>query len=222
MRDSLLIQKISEVRILQDSTFNQLEHIDKIVSGLKNETLFLKLLPLIGVIIGGFITWWIQKSIKDKELNLITFREIKDATTKIITSLTSLQFHLKELAYLEVDSKYQFQLSQTTTGDEQKRALEEHYNDYKYIADVKNKISSCVAEVSSNFSSYYKLKKIDTPSDTSSKLTTFINHILTLEREQEFPLTPEVTSEVLKNKIDTLTSEYTKNIKGIIDLANAL
>lgn len=222
MPDSLLISKISEIKGLQDSTLNKLNHINEVVNNLKNESLFLKLLPLIGVIIGGLITWWIQKSLKNKELKLATFRELNNASNKIITSLINLQFHLKELAYLEVDSKYQYYLSQTTTGDESKRALEEHYNDYKYISDYKNKVSTCVGDAFSNFSTYFQLKKLAMPISTSNSLLEFTNHILTLQREKEFSLTPEVTSKNLYDKIELLTNEYTRNINKILNLATAL
>lgn len=83
MADSLLLQKIVELKILQDSTANQIAHINNVVAGLKSEGWFYKSLPLIGVLVGGLITWLIQKSLKDKELRLTNFRELKDTSNRI-------------------------------------------------------------------------------------------------------------------------------------------
>ena len=151
MADSLLLQKIAELKMLQDSTANQIAHINNAVINLKSEGWFYKSLPLIGVVVGGLITWLIQKSLKDKELRLTNFRELKDTSNRILTSLIGLQFQLKELTYLEVDTNFQYYIYSTSEDIERKRAYEEIYNNYKYKADVKSKIGPYVAEVNSSF-----------------------------------------------------------------------
>ena len=187
MSDSLLLQKLSEVKLLQDTLSSQVSHIDSIVSSIKGESWFYKLLPLIGVLLGGFITWWTQKQLKERELRLTIFKELKDTSNKILSSLTNLQFQLKELAYLEVDSKHQFHIYCTSEEEsERERAYEEHYNDYKYIADVKNKISLFVADITSNFAAYYKLSNTAIPNSVQNLLSTFTTHILNLPREKPF------------------------------------
>jgi hypothetical protein len=223
MKDSIIILKLEQLKQIQDSNFVHLNKVEQLVLGIKNESLFLKLLPLIGVIIGGLITWWIQKSLKDKELKLTLLRELKETSNKILTAVTSLQFHLKELAYLEVDSKYQYYLSQTEeTADGKKRAMDEHYNDYKYISDVKTKISSCVADINSNFVAYHKLTNKPMEQSLTNELLAFTEHILALKRELEFNIAKEVTTESLNLKIENLSKDYTKDIKKIMNYAQKL
>ena len=223
MPDTLLLQKISELKGLQDSAIIHLNKIDHIVSGLKSESIFYKLLPLIGVLLGGLITWWIQKDLKEKEFQLTIFREIKEISNKILNSLTNLQFQLKELAYLEVDSKYQFYIYNTSPNEKEKqRAYEEHYSDYKYITDVKNKVSMFVAEVNSNFSAHYKLSKIPFPDSLQTRLSEFTKHIFYLKREKEFASDEEVTTEMLQNKINNLCTDYVQHIDGLLDIVKDL
>lgn len=223
MNDSLIIQKLAELQTAQDTSIVHLAKIEQLINGIKSESIFLKLLPLIGVIIGGLITWFIQRSLKNKELNLQLLRDTKDTTNKILFALTSIHFHLRELAYLEVDSKYQYYGSQTEKiEDVRKRAYDEHYNDYKYISDVKAKISTCVAEINSNFTTYYKLKNLAVEQTLLDELDVFTNHILNLPREEEFDLTKEVTNDMLKLKISNLTSIYLQNIDNLIKRAKLL
>jgi hypothetical protein len=223
MNDSLIVQKLIVLKQFQDSTNVHLSNIEQVLNSNKSESILLKLLPFLGVLVGGLITWFVQRSVKNFEFKLLVEKEIRDVSCRVLTSLTIMQFHLKELAFLEVDSKYQYYLSHSADSEEgKKRALEEHYNDYTYISNVKEKLSSCVADVNSTVSSYYKLSKKNMPDDVSNLLLKFTKHILSLQRAEEFDFNTEVTSDDLKRLIDELSAEYTLHIDDMLDKVKAL
>jgi len=139
--DSLFLKKLAEIGYLQDTLIKHSQQLQTSIDKINSESLFIKYLPFIGVIIGGLITYFGQYFLKNKDLKMALVKETRDTVSKMFIGLTSLNFSLRELAYLEVDSKYQYQLSCKETGDNQKRALEEHYNDYKYIAECRGKIA---------------------------------------------------------------------------------
>ena len=152
--DTLLVKKLAEIRSLQDFVVRHTNEINDAISKFENENLFLKFLPFLGVIVGGALTYYGQKVLKEKEYKIATSRAISDSINQVFINITLLGFLLKELAYLEVDSKYQYYLSCTETGENQKKALDEHYNDYKYISDIKSKISNSLGSIISGCTSY--------------------------------------------------------------------
>jgi hypothetical protein len=222
MEDSLLLQKILELKILQDSTSIRINHLSELITGIKSESWFYKSLPLIGVLVGGLITWFIQNSLKKKELSLANFRELKDTSKGILTSLIGLQFQLKELAYLEVDTNLEDYIYKTCGELEKKRAYEELYNNYKYKAEIKSKVSSCVAEINSGFIAYYKLLKQAVPESMNTMLNNFTEHILKLPKDPPWDNKINDTTEYFSLREQGLATEYTKNIKELVDLTKSL
>ena len=220
--DSLLIQKIAELHSLQDTLIKHSSQLQTSVDSIKSESLLIKSLPFIGVIIGGLITYFGQYYLKNKDLSIALVKETRDTISKMFTGLTSLNFSLRELAYLEVDSKYQYQISCTETGNNQKRALEEHYNDYKYIADCRSKIAFSISDINSGFLNYYKCKNEKIPATTISKLNEFTSHILNLQRHPEYPEDLEITTQILNDDILNLRNEYTKNSAEIQIIVTSL
>ena len=213
--DSLLLNKITEIHYLQDTLLKHSHELQTSIDNIKSENLFIKFLPFIGVIIGGLITYLGQYYLKNKDLKIALVKESRDTISKMFIGLTSLNFSLRELAYLEVDSKYQFQLSCKEAGEDQKRALEEHYNDYKYIAECRAKIASSISEINSGFLTYYKCKNENIPASTLSKLNEFTSHILNLQRQTEYAEDSEITTPILNKDISDLRTEYTKNIADL-------
>ena len=167
------------------------------------------------MIIGGLLTYLGQSFLKNREIKITNENNKREAVNKIFTNLTGLNFCLRELAYLEVDSKFQFQISCKETGDNKKRALEEHYNDYKYIAENRSKISIALSEIQTGFMSYYKISKLSIPESHSLILLELNNHILNLKRHTEYPESLDLTTEMVEIDILTLKKEYTKNITSI-------
>jgi hypothetical protein len=222
MSDSILINKIEKFIQLSDSTSIDVNIIEEGVNSLKDESIWLKSLPLIGVVIGGLITYLAQKHIKDKELALIKIREKKESINKCMLALFNLRFYLKELAYLEFDSKYQYYLSLTETEESAKKALDEHYNDYKYITEYKNKIANCIAEINSNLFSHYKTVGKEMPDETKNMLNNFSNHNLNLRRYEELELDIEINTEFMRTQINSLANEYSLYIDDMINLVKAM
>ena len=213
--DSLILNKFIEIHNLQDTLISHSNLLQKSIDSIKNENFFIKFLPFIGVIIGGLIAYFGQYILKNKDSKIALIKERREMISKMFTGLTSLNFSLRELAYLEVDSKYQYQLSCTESDENKKRALEEHYNDYKFIAEYKNKIAGSISDVNTGFLTYYKCKNEPMPSSTIFKLNEFTSHILHLQRHPEYPENIEITTEILDTDIRNLRTEYTKNIADI-------
>jgi hypothetical protein len=229
--DSLLLKKLTEIYSFQDTLMLHTQKLQESVTELKTESLLLKTLPFIGVIVGGIITYVGQSVLKNREIKLSTSNGITDAINKIFSNLSILTFSLKELAYLETDSKYQYYLSCTESGEKQKKALDEHYNDYKYIAEIKTKIAFAISEIDSSFTSYYRLKKIKIPDNTVTILNTFSNHLLNLKRHPGYDIPTDeeirkglknVTDEVTISDITKLFFEYNKLTMSIKELATEL
>lgn len=133
-----------------------------------------------------------------------------------------MQFQLKELAYLEVDTNFQYYIYSTSEDIERKRAYEEIYNNYKYKADVKSKIGPYVAEVNSSFIAYYKLSNKNLPDTLNTSLDDFTNHILNLPGDPELEDGIEFTTSIFDDKLTALTAEYTTNISELLAAARAL
>jgi hypothetical protein len=222
MADSLLIRKILELRNLQDSNANHMYEIQKSIDSIAHESWFFKMLPLLGVIVGGAITWLAQNSLKKSELKNNNQKELKVNSNKILTSLISLQFQLKELAYLEVDTNYQLYLYYTSENTEKLRAYEEMYNNYKFKADVKNKISLYVSDIYSGFTTYYRLSNIEIPNDLSTLLEEFTNHIMNLPPDPEWQEGQEFSSETFTERQTILVAEYFNHISRLLGFSKLL
>jgi hypothetical protein len=229
--DTLLIKKLVEIRSLQDSLVLHSKEINYAISKLESENLLLKFLPFLGVIVGGALTYYGQKVLKEKEYKIATSRAISDSINQVFINVTQLNFLLKELAYLEVDSKFQHYLACTETGENSKKALDEHYTDYKYISETKSKISNSLGSIISGFSSYYKLQNMALPPNTTTILNTFSNHLLNLPRQTDYPIpTPNelslgqniVTDSMTSSDFTRLSDIYISPLFSIKELANNL
>jgi hypothetical protein len=219
--DSLIVKKLIDIISTQDSLMLHTKKLEEVVNASK-PSLLLQLLPFIGVIVGGVIAYTGQNILKNKELKLTRLTTINSAVNKIFSNLTCLTFYLKELAYLEVDSKYQFYLSLTEQGKFKDRALEEHYDDYKYAAELKSKTAIAVSEIDSSFASYYRLKNQSVPANTATILNTFGNHLINLKKHYGFDEETVVETEQVHRDVENLFSEYNKLILPIRQLATAL
>jgi len=221
--DSLLLKKLVEIHSLQDTLIFHTNNLQSEFNSFKSETIWLKLLPFFGVIIGGLIAYFGQYFLKNREIKVSIDGEKREVVGKIFNCLTRLDFYLRELAYLEVDSKYQYYLSCTETGNNQKKALEEHYNDYKYLAKYRIKIAAALSAIQNGFLTYYKLNKTIIPIAHSIKLTELKNTILNLKRPREYNESlNEIKAETLENDIVNLKNDYTKNLEDILTIANKL
>lgn len=226
--DSTLVHHLSEAITNQDTLLNITKQLKTDIQSLKQENIFLKILPFLGVILGAVITYFGQHILKKKDLKFATNKYISESISNLFTQIGTVSFNLKELAYLEVDSKYQYYLSCIEEGEGKKRALEEHYNDYKYIADVKTKIINAISEIDASINCYYKLKDEMIPPNTITTLNIFSNHILTIKRFDGFEIPTQeeynnnekiVSTEMIENSIHTLFLNYdqfTINIRQII------
>ena len=220
--DSLLIKKLFAIQSVQDTLLNHTVKLQQVIETIKSESIWLKLLPFFGVILGAVMAYCGQFFLKRQDINVINRKEKREAVNKIFKNLTLLEFYLRELAYLEVDSKYQYQIYCKEDGDGKKRALEEHYNDYKYIADNRAKIAAALSELQTSFATYYQIEKELVSDDCTKLLDQLSTHIIGLKRHSDYDEKLDLTTEMLEQDISTLKDEYSRNIKSVTDFAKTL
>jgi len=209
MNDTLIIKSLNEIHNL--------------ITNNQNESFYLKLLPSLGVITGVLLTMLGQYLIKNHELKLSLIKEARDAKHKILLNLICLQSYLGELAYLEIDSKYQYFLSETESlVESRKKALDEHYNDYKYISECKSKITNCIAEINASIFCYHECKKIKISDEDYDTLKTSIESIFNLRRPDHYDTIYKVNQDDLDNDIQILKSNYLQSLNDIEEFANDL
>lgn len=80
--DSLMVQRFTEIIAKQDSLLKHTTKLETAVHAAGKSSLWLQLLPFIGVIAGGIIAYAGQSLIKNKELRLTKLTAINSAINK--------------------------------------------------------------------------------------------------------------------------------------------
>ena len=220
--DSLLVSKLNQIRAVQDSLLITTHNLQVATHDATSLRLWQMFLPFIGVIVGGAITYWGQSHLKGRDTADLREKERREARNTVIAYLNRLYYYLGELAYLEIDSKLQYQLSISLTGEYRKRALEEHYNDYEYISSNRTKVTEAMAAVQTGFMTCYELRNTAIPDDVSGKLKDLNEHLLNLRTPDDYDRKRDLTTEELKRDVANLRSEYTRNLPEVLKLAMEL
>lgn len=97
--DSLYSKKLSDIYSLLDSLLVQTNDLQVAVDAIKSESLFLKFLPFIGVIVGGLITYFGQYLLKTREVKLVISKSINDTINKMYVNINLITFYLKDIVF---------------------------------------------------------------------------------------------------------------------------
>ncbi len=222
--NELIFRRIDSLYALHQTFSGKFDTLQTSVNDLKPENIWWKVLPpLLGVILGAVISYFGQRYLKKLDISQAIQKERREAISKITAGIFTLNFSLKEWAYLEVDSKYQWNIYENAADpDPKKKALDEHYNDYSYIAQHKKNIAVALSDITGSFHNYYRCLNQAVPAATDTALQELSSHILSLERQTEFSSGKAVDILVVQNATKLMQAEYTKNIQGIRTLANTL
>jgi hypothetical protein len=231
--DSLILQKLTLIHNTEDSVLHHLENLQEVVEKIKPESTFFKLLPFIGVIVGGVLTYVGQYLLKNREVETTNNKSVSETINKLYLSITQIKFFLRQLAHAEVNSRFQVYNHYTNTEEIAKKiALEEHYLGSKLKKEINEKMAFCVSDLIAAFRQYYRLKKVSTPKETLEKLDNFSDHLITLRHHGGFDLPTQQddveehnlkTSDIARKDINKLFIEYnsrTDEIKNLIATLN--
>ena len=226
--DSLFIKKLDHLTTIQDTILVHTNKIEALINNATGENWIIKGLPFLGVVVGGIITYYAQNVLKKKDIQIAKNNQRSESICDLIAKVSMLPYFFKELAYLEVDSKYQYYIYLSYTEESKKKALKEHYNDYNYIAENKTKIIELVGAINANINKIFRLKNNAVPDNITIVLATFNNHILNLKRHDGFdadfynPETNELTTEIINEEIDKLFLEYNQQTIYIKNIASSI
>jgi hypothetical protein len=215
--DSLLLNRLDAFQIVQDSISKHTIDIQGKVDSLSSDHIS-KYMPIIVVIIGALATLWVSYLQKNREYRLVKGKELQATLNKLYADQILLKFYLQELAYLEVDSKFQLICSEIELGESQKIALTEHYNDYKYISENKIKIASTLADINSGFQFYTKNRRTAMNTTGHEQLITMTEKLLNLPNLEPYT-DMENANNSQKNDIVKLKEKYVNEmspLKGLI------
>lgn len=222
MDSTLITKELLNIKQYQDSISIKLSSINHNLVKLKEVDLIDKYLPVIYLLVGGVLTYLFQVQLKKIEKRINDEQKIKTSIFNLKYYLQLVKFHLKEIAYLEVDSKYQYYLYQKTKGEAQKRALEEHYGDYKYISENRYKLNTSVSNINAELSGIYKLLKKPMPHDCYQRLLQFTNHMLTLKKQKDYNIKETVDEVKFFASESTLLADYNQHINELMIIVDKL
>jgi hypothetical protein len=222
MDSTVLANHLISIKEIQYTIKTDLDKIDGSVKKLLDAEFIDKLLPVISLIAGAVLTYLVQLWLKNRDNKVKNDEKIDTVIYNLKYHLQMVKFYIKEIAYLEVDSKYQYYLYQKLKGELKQRALEEHYGNYKYLSENRSKLSDAVAKINAEFSSYYKISKVQMPLECSQLILQFMTHMRTLRRYHEFDKSKEVDEAKFSLAEKTLTAEYSKHINELISFVDQL
>lgn len=213
--DSIVVQKLFYIGVTQDSILNSLHEIRSLVINFKSESFWIKVLPFIGVIVGGIITYFGQNFLKRKDIFLLQKKEVRDNVNNLLTNIVYLKFLLKEMAYMEVANNYQYYLSNKKIGN-----MDGYTHNYKYITESRAKIWQTVSEIYASCNLYYKHKKIPIPPENIFKLNNFVSHFFTLKSPKQYDIDTIVTQEMTRSDSENFYNDFAQNIFIVESLIN--
>lgn len=222
MDSTLIIKELIGIKQYQDSINIKLSSINNAIVKLKEVDLLDKYLPVVYLLIGGILTYLFQVQLKKIDKRTNDEEKIKASIFNLKYCLQLVKFHLREIAYLEVDSKFQYYLFQKLNGDAQKKALEEHYGDYRYISENRDKLNTAVSNINAELSAIFKLLKMPMPHDCYQRLLQFTNHILTLKKQEDFDINETVDDARFKASESALLAEYSQHIDELMIIVDKL
>ena len=206
MSDSSVIKKLVEI----ENSIDSLQNYVQTVSLQTQQNLFIQAQPFIGVLIGGLLAYLSQYLIKKAEVRQNKESAIRNAIAKIEMNISLIRIHLSEIAYLQIDSRYQYYLSETYKEQYRKeRALAEHYEDYKFIANHKITIAQCIGVIQESITTFFKLKRKNIPDEIKYDLEDFIEFVENeIVLREPFDIGDNKVEEKLDILINDLKHEY--------------
>jgi hypothetical protein len=209
---------VATIQVLnkQDTLFLESKKVNALIEKLENENTNGKYLQLAAVFLGTLLTLIGQSFFKYFDNNTIMRKEKAALKGRLISNSNLLKFYLSELAYLEIDSIYQFYLCQGNVGTlEKQKALDEHYNDYKYISDYRNKIADSISGINADYICYYDSAKSILPKSDWSIIQIVTLQLANLEKPGSYGDEMSITDSMVKGDVARLCSKYVTIIQPI-------
>jgi hypothetical protein len=162
-------------------------------------------LPLIGVIVGAVFALAGQaifKYVDDKKSNKLLLIQCRN---RVAYNICLLDHLLQRIAYLKVDSELQYFYSKFDDRDEErKKALQEHYDDYKYLSEAETRLCSCMAEIISHVYQYYDVRSHEMPFELSKLIRRAQENFIDLPNAEEFADREQTSTTEIDQRINML------------------
>ena len=172
-----------------------------------------KYMQLVGVALGALLTLLTQFTVNYFQNKGVKRKEKSQLKGRIVSNTNLLKFHLSELSYLAIDSVYQYYLwKKNTDPEEKKKALDEHYNDYKYISDYRNKVGDSISAINADFLCYYDLGNEELPQNNWVILQSTTNQLANLHKPEFYKDNVTITDGTVKTDAQNLRVQYLSHL----------